>query len=84
MRRMTWVELCTQPKTMSDQVEKKRRPFTGIWEIQDAQSGARILRFRSFGKKDVNLQMRKATIGLKRPIEDFKAVYIADWVDTSD
>ena len=61
---------------------KERRPFTGIWEIQDARSGERILRFRSFGRKDINLQLRKATIGLKRPIEDFEAVYIADWVDT--
>ena len=61
--------------------EKKRRPFTGIWEVQDARTNARITRFRSFKRRDIDLQLSKASIGLKRPLTDFEAVFIADWVD---
>jgi hypothetical protein len=44
----------------------------GIWEIRDVHTGERISKFRA-------RKLEMARIGLKRPIEDFEAVFITDW-----
>lgn len=56
-------------------------PKKGIFEIRRKDSQELILRFRAFKQADINLQMRKAQIGLGIPAENLEAVYIADWLD---
>jgi hypothetical protein len=51
----------------------------GIWEIRDARTGERISKFRARKRADVTRYLEMARIGLKRPIEDFEAVFIAEW-----
>ena len=56
-------------------------PKKGIFEIRRKDSQELILRFRAFKQADINLQLRKAQIGLGIPAENLEAVYIADWLD---
>ena len=51
----------------------------GIWEIRDAHTGERISKFRARNKADVTRYLEMARIGLKRPIEDFEAVFLTEW-----
>jgi hypothetical protein len=51
----------------------------GIWEIRDARTGERISKFRARKRADVTRYLEMARIGLKRPIEDFEAVFITEW-----
>ena len=57
----------------------KRNEDAGIWEIRDARTGERISKFRARKRADVTRYLEMARIGLKRPIEDFEAVFITDW-----
>jgi len=57
----------------------KRNEDAGIWEIRDARTGERISKFRTRKRADVTRYLEMARIGLKRPIEDFEAVFITDW-----
>lgn len=56
-----------------------RNEAAGIWEIRDARTGERISKFRARKRADVTRYLEMARIGLKRPIEDFEAVFITDW-----
>jgi hypothetical protein len=56
-----------------------RNEAAGIWEIRDARTGERISKFRARKRADVTRYLEMARIGLKRPIEDFEAVFIAEW-----
>jgi hypothetical protein len=56
-----------------------RNEAAGIWEIRDARTGERISKFRARRRADVTRYLEMARIGLKRPIEDFEAVFIAEW-----
>ena len=56
-----------------------RNEAAGIWEIRDVYTGERISKFRARRRADVTRYLEMARIGLKRPIEDFKAVFIAEW-----
>ena len=40
-----------------------------------------ILRFRAYKQRDINLQLKKAEIGLKIPADNLVAVFIAEWLD---
>ena len=51
----------------------------GIWEIKDVQTGERISKFRARKRADVDRMLQMASIGLKRPLSDFEAVYLTDW-----
>ena len=57
----------------------KKNEAAGIWEIRDARTGVRISKFRARKRADVTRYLEMARIGLKRPIEDFEAVFITDW-----
>ncbi len=57
----------------------KKNEAAGIWEIRDARTGERISKFRARKRADVTRHLEMARIGLKRPIEDFEAVFIAEW-----
>jgi len=63
--------------------KQKRRANkgAGVWEIKDVYSGERISKFRARRQADVSRALQMASIGLKRPIEDFEAYYITDWED---
>jgi hypothetical protein len=50
----------------------------GIWEIRDVYTGERISKFRARRRADVTRYLNMAHIGLKRPIEDFEAVFITE------
>jgi hypothetical protein len=50
----------------------------GIWEIRDVRTGERISKFRARRKADVTRYLEMARIGLRRPIEDFEAVFITE------
>lgn len=56
-----------------------RNEAAGIWEIRDARTGERISKFRARKRADVTRYLEMARLGLKRPIEDFEAVFITDW-----
>lgn len=60
-------------------MSNKTNPAAGIWEIKDVHTGERISKFRARKRADVDRALQMAKIGLKRPIEDFEAVYITDW-----
>jgi hypothetical protein len=51
----------------------------GIWEIKDVHSGERISKFRARKRADVDRMLQMASVGLKRPLTDFEAVYLTDW-----
>jgi hypothetical protein len=51
----------------------------GIWEIKDVSTGERISKFRVRKRADVDRMLQMASIGLKRPLSDFEAVYLTDW-----
>ena len=51
----------------------------GIWEIRDVYTGERISKFRARKRADITRYLEMARIGLKRPIEDFEAVFITEW-----
>jgi len=51
----------------------------GIWEIKDVRSGERISKFRARKRADVDRMLQMASVGLKRPLTDFEAVYLTDW-----
>lgn len=57
----------------------KKNAAAGIWHIIDLSSGAVLLKFRARKHADVTRQLNIASIGTKRPIEDFEAVYLTDW-----
>ena len=57
----------------------KKNEAAGIWEIRDARTGERISKFRARKRADVTRYLEMARIGLKRPIEDFEAVFITKW-----
>ena len=48
-------------------------------EIKDVQTGERISKFRARKRADVDRMLQMASIGLKRPLSDFEAVYLTDW-----
>lgn len=50
----------------------------GIWEIRDVYTGERISKFRARRRADITRYLNMAHIGLKRPIEDFEAVFITE------
>ena len=56
-----------------------RNEAAGIWEIRDGHTGERISKFRARKRADVTRYLEMARIGLKRPIEDFEAVFITEW-----
>ena len=60
-------------------MEKPKLNVKGIWEIRN--NGELIIRFRAYKQRDITLQLRKAEIGLKIPVENLEAVRIADWLD---
>lgn len=60
-------------------MEKKK--VNGVWEIRTKNDDKMILRFRAFKQRDINLQLKKAEIGLKIPADNLIAVFIAEWVD---
>ena len=51
----------------------------GIWEIKDVRSGERVSKFRARKRADVDRMLQMASVGLKRPLTDFEAVYLTDW-----
>ena len=55
-----------------------KNPSAGIWEIRDVHTGERISKFRARRKADVTRYLEMARIGLRRPIEDFEAVFITE------
>ena len=57
----------------------KSKLAAGIWEIKDVHSGERISKFRARKRADVDRMLQMASIGLKRPLTDFEAVYLTDW-----
>ena len=57
----------------------KKNEAAGIWEIRDARTGERISKFRARKRADITRYLEMARIGLKRPIEDFEAVFITEW-----
>ena len=56
-----------------------RNEAAGIREIRDVHTGERISKFRARKRADVTRYLEMARIGLKRPIEDFEAVFITEW-----
>jgi hypothetical protein len=57
----------------------KKNAAAGIWQIVDVHSGEVLLKFRARKQADVTRQLDIASIGMKRPMEDFEAVYLTDW-----
>jgi len=66
---------------LSSKATRRPNKGAGVWEIQDVYTGERISKFRARRQADVTRALQMASIGLKRPIEDFEAVYITDWED---
>jgi hypothetical protein len=58
---------------------RRRRRLAGIWEIKDVHTGERISKFRARKRADVDRMLQMASVGLKRPLADFEAVYLTDW-----
>jgi hypothetical protein len=58
-----------------------KNPAAGIWQVVDVRTGEVLLKFRARRHADVTRQLNIASIGMKRPIEDFEAVYLTDWED---
>ena len=56
----------------------KSKLAAGIWEIKDVHSGERISKFRARKRADVDRMLQMASVGLKRPLADFEAVYLTD------
>ena len=57
----------------------KSKLAAGIWEIKDVHSGERISKFRARKRADVDRMLQMASIGVKRALTDFEAVYLTDW-----
>lgn len=57
----------------------KSKLAAGIWEIKDVHTGERISKFRARKRADVDRMLQMASVGLKRPLADFEAVYLTDW-----
>lgn len=57
----------------------KSKNGAGIWEIKDVHTDERISKFRARKRSDVDRMLRMASVGLKRPLTDFEAVYLTDW-----
>lgn len=51
----------------------------GIWEIKDVHTGERITKFRARRRADVDRMLQMTSVGLRRPLSDFEAVYLTDW-----
>ena len=62
---------------------RKKNASAGVWEIIDVYTGERISKFRARKRADVDRYLQMAHIGLSRPIEDFEAIFIAEWEDTN-
>lgn len=60
---------------------RKKNASAGVWEIIDVRTGERISKFRARKRADVTRYLNMAHLGLKRPIEDFEAVFITEWED---
>jgi hypothetical protein len=59
--------------------KSKAKNGAGIWEIRDVYTEERISKFRARKRSDVDRMLRMASVGLKRPLTDFEAVYLTDW-----
>lgn len=57
---------------------RRSNPAAGIWEIHDVRTGEKMYRFRARKHADVQRGLQIVYIGLKRPMEDFEAVRVAD------
>lgn len=66
-------------KVVSELSNSKSKLGAGIWEIKDVYTGERITKFRARKRSDVDRMLRMASVGLKRPLTDFEAVYLTDW-----
>jgi len=60
-------------------MSENKTKVNGIWEIRT--NGELIIRFRAYKKRDIELQLKKAEIGLKIPRENLEALFIAEWLD---
>lgn len=60
---------------------RNKNKAAGVWEIRDVRTGERISKFRARKQADVTRYLNMAHIGLRRPIEDFEAVFITEWED---
>ena len=58
-----------------------KQKVNGIWEVRTKNDDKMILRFRAYKQRDINLQLKKAEIGLKIPADNLVAVFIAEWLD---
>jgi hypothetical protein len=58
-----------------------KQKVNGVWEIRTKNDDKMILRFRAYKQRDINLQLKKAEIGLKIPADNLVAVFIAEWLD---
>jgi len=58
-----------------------KQKVNGVWEIRTKNDDKMILRFRAYKQRDINLQLKKAEIGLKIPADNLIAVFIAEWLD---
>ena len=56
----------------------KKNEAAVIWEIRDRRTGERTPKFGARERADVTRYLEMARIGLKRPVEDFEAVFITD------
>lgn len=65
--------------TSKNSQPRRRNAAAGIWEIHDVKTGEKVYRFRARKQADVDRSLKMAYVGLGRPEEDFKAVYITDW-----
>lgn len=63
----------------SNKSTRKRNVAAGVWEILDVSTGERISKFRARKRADVDRALNMASVGLKRPLTDFEAVYLTDW-----
>jgi hypothetical protein len=58
-----------------------KQKVNGVWEIRTKNDDKMILRFRAYKQRDINLQLKKAEIGLKIPADNLVAVFVAEWLD---
>jgi len=58
-----------------------KQKVNGVWEIRTKNDDKMILRFRAYKQRDINLQLKKAEIGVKIPADTLVAVFIAEWLD---
>ena len=58
-----------------------KQKVNGVWEIRTKNDDKMILRFRAYKQRDINLQLKKAEIGLKIPADNLIAVFVAEWLD---